>query len=185
MKIFSIGHSNRSQEEFGEILAANKIEMLVDVRHFPGSRTHPQFKQENMIQWLKEDHDIVYKHLVDLGGHRTKKKDLVDVVSPVDNSGWTNKGFEDYANYTHSSQWMTAFEQLKDLASRNCVAYMCSEAVPWRCHRRLITDVLLSEDWDVFDLMSKKPEIAKLPKHAVQVSRGLVSYPSCSCAIGD
>lgn len=182
MKIFSVGHSNRTQDEFAEILVSNGIETLVDIRHFPGSRTHPQFKQENMVQWLKDDCNIKYHHLVDLGGHRTKKRDLQDVVSPVDNSGWTNKGFEDYATYTHSSRWMTAFEELKVFASQTRTAYMCSEAVPWRCHRRLVTDVLLSEDWDVFDLMSKKPEIAKLPKHAVVISRGLVSYPSCECS---
>lgn len=137
LQIFTIGHGTRSWTEFVTLLDQYKIKILVDVRHFPMSQRHPQFNKESMEQALPS-HGIQYHHIVSLGGRRTltQKSD--------ENSGWQHPSFRAYADYMNTDSFAAGIQSLLDLARSECTAIMCSETLWWRCHRRMISDVLVA-----------------------------------------
>jgi uncharacterized protein (DUF488 family) len=134
--IFTIGHSTRPIEEFIRLLREYEIELLVDVRTIPKSRYNPQFNTEALYKSLKNA-EIEYVHNPGLGGLRHAHKDSI-------NLGWRNDSFRGYADYMQTEEFRENLEKLIDLASAKRVAIMCAEAVPWRCHRSLISDALLA-----------------------------------------
>lgn len=145
-KIWTIGHSTRSFQEFRELLDSNKIEVLVDVRRFPGSRKFPHFSKENLEVALPEA-GIDYLHLEALGGRRKANKESK-------NSAWRLASFKAYADYMETEEFQVAAQELQELAGEKRVAYMCSEAVWWSCHRSLISDYLKVRDWKVEHIMA-------------------------------
>lgn len=146
-KIFTIGHSDRSFSEVLGMLRENGVTDLVDVRSLPGSRKHPQWNQEEIIEELPED--LTYHWLKRLGGRR-----YTPVGTPSPNTGWKVKAFRDYADYMSTDSFAEGLAELIAIADGGVPAIMCSEAVPWRCHRRLITDALLVSGEEVFDILS-------------------------------
>lgn len=146
--IWTIGHSTRSLEEFVHLLKSFNIELLVDVRHYPGSRKSPQFNKENMATTLPEN-GFKYKHIVELGGRRK-----VDPNSK--NDAWRLASFRGYADYMETDEFKTALKQLETLATEKRTAIMCAEAVWWSCHRSLISDALKAQGWKVFHIMNQK-----------------------------
>lgn len=132
--ILTIGHSTRSQEEFVQLLQTHGVEHLVDVRTFPGSRRYPHFNHDSLARALA-DIGIGYTHLKGLGGRRRPRPDS-------HNGAWRNLGFRGYADYMQTPEFEENLQALLALAARECVAIMCAEAVPWRCHRTLIADAL-------------------------------------------
>jgi uncharacterized protein (DUF488 family) len=167
--IFTLGHSTRSLEEFIDILHAQKVKALADVRKFPHSRKFPHFNTESLAQTLPEA-GVLYRSFTDLGGRRKPAKD-----SP--NTGWRNDSFRGYADYLQTGEFETALDHLMQFAERQPTAIMCAEAVPWRCHRSLIADALLVRGWqviDIFDANTAKPHL--LTKFA-QVSGTRITYP--------
>jgi len=148
-EIWTIGHSTRTTEEFLELLNDHKIIALVDVRSYPGSRRCPQFGRETMNTWLAND-AITYHHASDLGGRRNQQRE----VDPTINAAWRNASFKNYADYTLSDNYRAALSNLATMARTSRVAFMCSEALPWRCHRTLIADSLVGHAWAVHHLMS-------------------------------
>jgi uncharacterized protein (DUF488 family) len=170
-KLWTLGHSTRPVEQFLAILSENKIETLADVRRFPGSRRYPQFNQENLSRALGEA-GITYTHFPALGGRRTAPSENTQ------NSAWRVAAFAAYADYMLTAEFKEAFDELRTLAESSRTAIMCAEALPWRCHRRLIADQFLAEAWNVFDIIapgSTKPH--ELPPFA-KVSNGKVTYPA-------
>jgi uncharacterized protein (DUF488 family) len=169
--IWTLGHSTRSQEDTLKILAAAEIKLLADVRRFPGSRRYPQFNQEALQAWLAEA-GIEYRHFVDLGGRRNKR--LPD--SP--NTGWRVEAFGAYADYMQSAEFIAALDQLIAAAKEKATAIMCSEALPHRCHRRLISDALVVRGWRVGHLLSPK----RIDDHQLtpfaRVSGEKITYPA-------
>ena len=145
--IWTIGHSTRSLQEFLDMLFANKIALLVDIRSFPGSRRFPHFNKENLSISLKE-HGIGYVHLPGLGGRRKPRAD-----SP--NAAWRHPAFRGYADYMQTDEFRLNITPLEDLASKSKTAYMCSEAVWWKCHRALVSDYLKAHGWTVLHIMEK------------------------------
>lgn len=143
--IWTVGHSTRSIEEFGALLAANGIESLVDVRSFPGSRRCPHFGSERLRAWAATV-GIEYTHMRDLGGFRKARRDSR-------NTTWRNVSFRGYADYMETLDFREGVYRLKDVASASRTCYFCSEAVPWQCHRSMISDHMLSEGWDVTHIM--------------------------------
>ena len=131
--IWTVGHSTRPIEELLTILAAGGIKLLADVRRFPGSRRHPQFGQEALDTSLAKA-GIAYCHFIGLGGRRSQR--LPD--SP--NTAWRVEQFNAYADYMQSDEFLTALEELMAAARKSPTAIMCSEALPQKCHRRLIAD---------------------------------------------
>ena len=144
-QIWTIGHSTRSQEEFIQLLQSFQIELLVDVRRYPGSRKYPHFNKEHMEVTLPQ-HQTEYLHLEDLGGRRKVNKDSK-------NMAWRLISFRGYADHMETSSFKEAAAQLQELASAKRVAYMCSEAVWWSCHRALISDYLKVRGWQVNHIM--------------------------------
>jgi len=168
--LFTIGHSNRTLADFLALLHENEIESIADVRRFPGSRLHPQFNREALAASLNEA-GITYTHFPALGGRRSRRSES----SP--NSAWRVAAFAAYADYMLTDEFATAFGELRALAEKSRTAIMCAEALPWRCHRRLIADQFLAEGWEVHDIIgphNTKPH--ELPLFA-QIARGRVTYP--------
>jgi uncharacterized protein (DUF488 family) len=130
-----------------KLLAAGGIKLLVDVRRFPGSRRHPQFGQQPLASSLAAA-GIAYRHLETLGGRRSER--------PADspNTAWRVDSFNAYADYMRSAAFAAALEELEAAASEMPTAIMCSEALPQKCHRRLIADALVVRGWRVKHILS-------------------------------
>ena len=144
--IWTIGHSTRSFSKFLELLQQFSIQLLIDVRSFPGSRKFPQFDKENLMIEMPTN-GIEYHHIVNLGGRRKVRKDSV-------NTAWRNTSFQGYADYMETPGFQSALIQLEELASIQHVCIMCSEAVWWRCHRSMIADALKLRGWKVMHILS-------------------------------
>ena len=134
-ELYSIGHSNRPLDELIDLLTGHGIQLLVDVRRFPGSRRQPHFSRDHLQHVLPEA-GLAYAWREALGGRRTGLGER----SP--NMGLRNAGFRGYADYMQTEAFVEAVAELLDLAEGRRTAMMCSEAVYWRCHRRLISDYL-------------------------------------------
>lgn len=134
--IHTVGHSTRSADAFVALLRENGIDLLVDVRRYPGSRRHPWFNREALEATLAED-GIDYRHEERLGGRRGTPR----LGSP--NGGWRNAGFQAYADHMDSDEAGAALARVLDDARERRPAIMCAEIVPWRCHRRILSDHLV------------------------------------------
>lgn len=133
-RIYTIGHSTRSFEELADALHAAGVEVLADVRTVPRSRRNPQFNSDALGPALRARR-IRYVHLPELGGLRKARKESL-------NTAWRNASFRGYADYMLTPEFETGLAKLRALSEGTTVALMCAEAVPWRCHRSLIADVL-------------------------------------------
>ncbi|CAL9331559.1 DUF488 family protein [Streptomyces sp. MPA0124] len=169
-RVYTIGHSTREFDEILEMLRSHDITCLVDVRSYPSSRKHPQWNRSAIVTNLPSD--IGYLWIPQLGGRRHTPKGV-----PSENGAWRVKAFRDYADYMASDAFAEGLHELIRLARREQPAIMCSEAVPWRCHRRLITDALLVAGVEVVHITSRtaaKPAV--LNEHA-RVRDGHLTYP--------
>lgn len=144
--IYTIGHSTHSFEEFLAMLNACNIRLLADIRGLPGSNKFPQFNKENLEKLLPEK-GIEYIHLPGLGGRRRVNKNSI-------NNRWKNDSFKAYADYMETESFANAIKELEALASKQTTAYMCAEAVYWRCHRSMVSDYLKLQGWEVLHIFS-------------------------------
>ena len=151
--IYTIGHSTHPLEEFVQMLQSFNIQVLADIRSFPSSRKFPQFNKE-ALEIALEKIGIHYIHLPDLGGRRKVKKDSK-------NTRWNNDSFRGYADYMETESFEKAVVELELLALEKPTAYMCSEAVWWRCHRSMVSDYLKVRGWTVLHIMA----IGKVQEH--------------------
>jgi uncharacterized protein (DUF488 family) len=139
--VFTLGHSTRPMGDFLDLLREHGIQRLVDVRRYPGSRRHPQYSRDSLPTSLQEA-GIQYMHEPDLGGRRAARPG-----SP--HTAWRVEAFRGYADHMETPEFGAALERLMDHAARETVAVLCAEAVPWRCHRRLISDALVARGVEV------------------------------------
>jgi len=175
MKLFTIGHSTRSIEEFINLLKIYRIEILADVRAFPSSSKFPQFNKENLKASLLQN-DIEYHWLgKELGGYRKKSEGLGE-KSP--NKGWEAEGFRIYADYMLTDGFKTGIGKLLELAEQKITVYMCAEKFFWRCHRKLISDYLVNHGHKVWHIIEADHlRIHELSKIA-QIKDGILTYPA-------
>lgn len=174
LPFFTVGHSTRSIEEFVELLRIGEVELVIDVRTIPRSRTNPQYNKDALPKNLAP-FKIGYRHIAELGGLRGRPK----AVSPEVNGFWQNRSFHNYADYALSEEFLQGFDELLQWGRKKRCAIMCSEAVWWRCHRRIISDYLLAHGETVFHLMGKdRVEVAKLTEDAQVQSPQKVFYPA-------
>jgi uncharacterized protein (DUF488 family) len=145
--IYTIGHSTRTEEEFIAILRSFKIELLADIRSYPGSRKYPHFNKEH-LQTVLPANEIIYRHFPELGGRRKVSKDSK-------NTAWKNDAFRGYADYMETEDFKNGIAGLEKLAAEYKLAYMCSEAVWWRCHRSMVSDYLKWKGWTVLHIMAE------------------------------
>jgi uncharacterized protein (DUF488 family) len=177
--IYTVGHSTRSIAEFVELLKAGRVELVVDIRSTPRSRTNPQFNIDTLPEALAV-WQIGHQRIAELGGRRSKSK----TIPPELNAFWTNQSFHNYADYALSDEYRVGFSVLSELSSERRCAIMCSEAVWWRCHRRFVTDYLLHDGRDVFHLMGAgRLDTAKMNPAARPDGASLV-YPALEAPSG-
>lgn len=171
--VHTIGHSTRPLDEFAELLQAAKVQCLVDVRSIPRSRTNPQYNLQTLPEALAQ-FQIRHTIIPELGGRRGRQR----AIDPEVNAYWRNQSFHNYADYALSDEFHQGLGRLKALHREVSCAMMCSEAVWWRCHRRIIADYLLTEGWPVVHIMAHgRLEPAKVTPGAVRQGRLLV-YPA-------
>jgi uncharacterized protein (DUF488 family) len=145
-RIWTIGHSTRTIEEFIGALQANGIRLVADVRLLPGSKRYPQFNKEELAKSLRQD-GIGYEHLPELGGRRKAWKDS-------HNTAWRNESFRGYADHMETAEFTSGIARLRERAeSHGATAIMCAEAVWWRCHRSLIADYLKAHGVEVIHII--------------------------------
>src|SRR2546429_213284 len=168
LKLWTIGHSTRSIDEFIEALKPFEIQTLADVRSFPGSRRCPQFNKENLRASLAEG-GIGYIHLPDLGGRRRAKPDSL-------NMAWQSKTFRGYADYMESADFQKGIARLLEVAREQRAAIMCAEAVWWRCHRSLISDYLKANEVEVTHIMAAGKSEPHPFTSAASIVDGKLSY---------
>ena len=176
MTIWTIGHSTRTVERFIELLRAPQMELVVDVRRYPGSRRHPQFNSGPLAQSLRAQ-AIDYRPAPDLGGRRTPRSDSR-------NTAWKNASFRGYADYMETPVFNAALDALTAEAAKRRTAIMCAEAVWWQCHRSLIADALKARGIEVLHIL-EGPKIAEHPYTApARVIDGRLDYSSSTPTLG-
>ncbi len=168
--LWTIGHSNRSLDEFLSLLREHRIELLVDVRHFPSS-AHVPWTNKDALAASATAAGIAYEHLGDLGGYRDPRSD-----SP--NLGWRNRGFRGYADYMGSLEFEAALDRLVGWARDRRTAIMCAEAVPWKCHRGLLSDALLIRGVRVVHILSQGKAQDHVLTPFARVKGGRITYPA-------
>ncbi|MGM7678019.1 DUF488 domain-containing protein [Microbacterium sp. A94] len=163
LPFFTVGHSNRSIEEFIEVLQSAEIGLVIDVRRLPGSRRNPQFDEDSLRESLGAA-SIRFERIAELGGCRPASNNVPFEV----NAFWQNRSFHNYADYALSDEFQTGFVQLLERGCEHRTTVMCSEAVWWRCHRRIIADHLIAHDKQVFHLMNQGQQ------HPTELTTGAV-----------
>lgn len=176
--VFTVGHSTRPIEAFVELLRAGRVDMVVDIRSIPRSRTNPQYNLERLPEQLCA-WQIGHTQIRELGGLRKKSRD----VPPHVNGYWQNQSFHNYADYALSAEFEQGLDRLMDLSRTRRCAIMCSEAVWWRCHRRIVADYLLLRGRAVQHLMGEaRVEPARMTVAVRPEGRKLV-YPAAAPAL--
>jgi hypothetical protein len=144
--MWTIGHSTRPLKEFVAMLHASGIRCVVDIRSSPGSRKYPQYNKEALHASLV-GFGFTYFHSESLGGRRKARTDSQNTV-------WRNASFRGFADYMETPSFEGGIAVLEEMASREPVAFMCSEAVWWKCHRSMVSDFLKAKSWQVMHIMS-------------------------------
>lgn len=168
-RLFTIGHSTHSAEEFAGLLKTHGVAQLVDVRSIPKSRHCPQFNVDAMAVWMPAA-GLEYVPMKALGGRRYSRKGSI-------NTGWRNASFRGYADYMATPEFEAALGDLMKIAEDRATAIMCAEAVPWRCHRSLIADALMVRGWQVLEIVSAAPAQPHKLTPFLRVVDGRLTYP--------
>ncbi|HVY42550.1 MAG TPA: DUF488 domain-containing protein [Hyphomicrobiaceae bacterium] len=145
---FTIGHSTRSIDDFVELLREAGVQLVVDVRTVPRSRTNPQYNADVLPGTLSA-FQIDYVHMAALGGLRGHARD----ISPSVNGFWDNQSFHNYADYAMSDAFRAGLAELRKRGHAQRCAVMCAESMWWRCHRRIIADYLIAAGETVFHIL--------------------------------
>ena len=170
LSVLTIGHSTRTLEEFIALLKIHDVTRVVDVRTVPRSRHNPQFNIDSLPGELKKV-GLGYVHLAGLGGLRHAQRDSL-------NMGWRNASFRGYADYMQTPEFAQSLAELIRLAKQDRVVMMCAEAVPWRCHRSLISDALFVRGIQTEDIMSPTRRTVHTLTAFAKVCGTLITYPA-------
>jgi uncharacterized protein (DUF488 family) len=173
LPIYTIGHSTRTIEQFVDLLRCGGVKLVVDVRTVPRSRANPQYNEDVLLGELAP-FQIGCQRIAELGGLRGRSKD----VPPQVNAYWENQSFHNYADYALSPAFEDGLQRLEQVANERATAIMCSEAVWWRCHRRIIADYLLLRGYEVLHLMGRDRVEPASMTPAARPRNGRLVYPS-------
>ena len=172
MQTYTIGHSTLSQEAMLSLLEGAGVRVLADVRRFARSRTNPQFNADAFAPALQRA-GLAYLPMPALGGRRPARR-----AGESPNGLWREAGFRGFADYALTAEFRAAFAQLQERAAREPLAVMCSEALWWRCHRRIIADYLIVSGLTVLHILGSRIEPAKLTPGAAPQPKGSILYPA-------
>lgn len=169
--IYSIGHSTRSIEDLIAALKEYSVEVLADTRSIPLSRRNPQFNKGNIEAPLQAA-GIEYQHHPLLHGRRKARPDSV-------NNGWTEPGFKGYADFMATVEFREGMNKLETVANVWTTAFMCAEYLWWKCHRRMISDQLAIDGYEVKHIFGKgkKLHTHALPDFLKLDENGVITYP--------
>ncbi|MCW4019573.1 MAG: DUF488 domain-containing protein [Candidatus Bathyarchaeota archaeon] len=168
MSVLTIGHSTRSLAEFVSLLKIYDVDTVIDVRKVPRSRHNPQFNKETFLDSLKT-HGIHYIHLPELGGLRRPKPDSLNLA--------VEKSFRGYADYMQTKEFTENLLKLVSLIQTNRTVIMCAEAAPWRCHRNLLSDVLVARKIKVKHILTETSTTNHELTPFAHVEGAKVTYP--------
>lgn len=166
--VWTVGHSTRDEDKFRELLRAHEIQVVVDVRSFPGSRRYPQFNRPELAEALARV-GITYQHERRLGGRRSPRADSV-------NTAWKNLSFRAYADHLETEEFRAGVEALLEVAREQRTVVMCAEAVWWRCHRSLIADYLKAGGHQVLHIIDSRKTEEHPFTSAARIVNGSLTY---------
>ncbi|AUH64529.1 DUF488 domain-containing protein [Paracoccus zhejiangensis] len=170
---YTVGHSDRSLPDFLDLLASAGVGFVADIRKMPMSRANPQFNGGPLAGVLAEA-GIGYEHVASLGGLRGRDRGVPFAVNAL----WRNRSFHNYADYALSPEFRDGLAHLLQLGAERRVTVMCSEAVWWRCHRRIVADYLIGDGQPVFHIMAPdRLEPAVMTPGAVVTPGAGITYP--------
>ena len=132
IKIYTLGTSNRSIDDFLEILKSYQIQTVIDVRRWPTSKWFEHFKKENLEKTLPEN-NIEYFHFEKLGGYRTG-------------------GYEEYIK---TKEFKEALKELLKISESQNTVLTCAEKLPWKCHRAYIARALEEKRVEIIHIIEK------------------------------
>jgi len=171
--MMTIGHSTLPIGSFLRALKENGCSLLVDVRHHTGSRRYPQYGQKQLFSFLEQE-GIRAVWREELGGRRAADNNSI-------NLGWKNLSFRGYADYMQTREFADQIDWLMDQPELSSVVIMCAEAVPWRCHRSLIGDAILTRNGVVEDIFVLPDGRSSRKPHSMtpfaRVEDGRLFYP--------
>jgi len=167
LRIWTVGHSSRSLAEFLGVLASFEIDVVADVRRFPGSRAHPQFQRDALAASLRAA-GIDYLPLPALGGRRRPVSDAA--------SAWRNEAFRGYADHLDTEEFAGGLFELLMFAGGLRTAVLCAEVLWWRCHRRMIADVLVSLGAEVEHILDRGASQPHRLAPPARLARGVLTY---------
>src|ERR1051325_10903048 len=168
LTVWTVGHSNKTIDDFLTLLRAHQIGAVADVRRFPGSRRYPHFGQEQLVPALREK-GIDCAHFEDLGGRRAAKKDSR-------NSTWRNEGFRGYADYMETSDFQNGIERLLETVRGRRNAIICAEALWWQCHSSMIADYLMSVGAEVLHILGTEKTEPHRYSAPARIVNGQLTY---------
>jgi uncharacterized protein (DUF488 family) len=170
-RLLTVGHGTLDREALAALLTGAGTDLLVDIRRFPGSRHNPDVSRDSLAEWLPAA-GIAYRWEDRLGGRRRIEKG-----SEAD-GWWRVAAFRAYAAHTRTPDFLAALDELcEQVATNHTTVVMCSEAVWWRCHRRLVADAaLLLRDLDVAHLAHGGRTTPHEPSAGARVVGGLLHY---------
>jgi uncharacterized protein (DUF488 family) len=172
LRVFTIGHSNHSFEEFLSLLQGFAIESVADVRRYPSSRKYPHFNSDTLRSLLEKE-SIQYIWLEALGGRRHGPKNSKSL-----NTALKRLGFRNYADYMNTKDFQDAAKNLIAAAANARTAVLCAERFYWKCHRRLLSDYLTAQGVEVIHIIElSQVEPHRLTPSAVVTDKGFCLYP--------
>jgi uncharacterized protein (DUF488 family) len=174
MIVWTIGHSTHSADAFVNLLRAHAIERLVDIRTVPRSRRNPQFNRDELPGTLAAA-GIAYLHIPGLGGLRRPLRDS-------QNTAWRNDSFRGYADYMQTAEFSRSLEELILTSERQRVSIMCAEALPWQCHRSLVSDALVAQGVAVLHIFSDRSSKPHTVTSFARIEGKRVTYPGLPIA---
>jgi uncharacterized protein (DUF488 family) len=166
--VWTIGHSTRSIDDLISVLRSYDIELVADVRRYPGSRRLPQFSAESLEKSLPES-GIDYRWIPALGGRRR-------AVTHSPASAWKHPAFRAYAEHIMTEEFSEGLFEVLMLAAGLNTAIMCAEVLWWRCHRRIISDVLVSLGVNVIHIRDESHSDSHRIAPPARIVRGLLAY---------
>ena len=174
-EMFTVGHSTHPIDDFMRMLTGAGVKAVADVRTIAKSRHNPQFCESALAQSLERG-GFSYRRLAALGGLRHARAKSV-------NDGWRNPSFRGYADYMQTPQFSAGIDELMIMGSRQRTAVMCAEAVPWRCHRSLISDALIVRGVAVQDIISVTSVKASTLTSFARIEGTTITYPAADASL--
>jgi uncharacterized protein (DUF488 family) len=168
--VLTIGHSNRTIDNFLAVLEANKVTVVVDIRTIPSSRHCTQFN-ENILADSLNTAGKRHIHMVGLGGLRHPLANSL-------NGGWNNASFRGFADYMQTAEFDQSLQHLMNITKREQVILMCAEKLPWRCHRSLVSDALLVRGFKIEHIIDANTRYVHHITPFASISETTITYPS-------